>query len=275
MAVGGIIPGTDTANPALVVPIFGQRPVLGSDHAGELRARIRVRRSGRPPADDRRRQHGRGAGERAPVRRDAAAAEGNRAAQRRARGHQQHPAGHRRASSTSRPSSTSSATSCAKSSRPTTSGSAGTIDATNLRHFLYAYEHGQRLALPSTHAASSGDRHAMLSRTRRPLVTRTRAEVVATRHRRSSPGTDGSKSRSCVPIFAGDRVLGIDLARELRARVRVRRIRRAPAADASPRHGRRAGERAAVRRDAAARARDARRWPRSAATFRPRSTCRR
>ena len=42
----------------------------------------------------RRRQHGRGARERAPLRRDAAPAQGDRAARRRARGHQQHPGGH-------------------------------------------------------------------------------------------------------------------------------------------------------------------------------------
>ena len=41
-------------------------------------------------------EHGRGARERAPVRRDAAAAEGDRAARRRAGGDQQHAAGRRR-----------------------------------------------------------------------------------------------------------------------------------------------------------------------------------
>ena len=94
--------------------------VIGVDPPRELRARERLRRRRRAPAHDGRGEHGRGAGERAPVRRDAAAAEGDRAAQRRAGGDQQHPAGRWARSSTSRRSSTSSATSCARSSPPAT-----------------------------------------------------------------------------------------------------------------------------------------------------------
>ena len=60
---------------------------------GELRARERLRRVRGAAAQHRRREHGRGAGERAPLRRDAAPAQGNRAARRRAGGHQQHPGG--------------------------------------------------------------------------------------------------------------------------------------------------------------------------------------
>ena len=63
------------------------------DRAGKLRARGCFRRSGSALAEHGRCEHGCCAGKRASVRRDAAAAEGNRAARRRAGGHQQHPAG--------------------------------------------------------------------------------------------------------------------------------------------------------------------------------------
>ena len=62
----------------------------------ELRARVRLRPGRDPVAADDRRRNGRRPRERAAVRRDAAAAEGDRAAQRRAGGHQQRPAGDRR-----------------------------------------------------------------------------------------------------------------------------------------------------------------------------------
>ena len=73
-----------------------RRPRARHHHHGGLRARERVRRGRGAPADDGGREHGRGAGERAPVRRDAAAVQGERAARRRARDHQQRPAGARR-----------------------------------------------------------------------------------------------------------------------------------------------------------------------------------
>ena len=122
----GAVPGTDTSKSLVARADRRQRSRARQHHDRELRARVRVRRSRRAAADDGRREHGRRAGERAPLRRDAAAAQGNRAAQRRARGHQQHPAGDRRRSSTSRRSSISSATSCARYSAPATSASAGT-----------------------------------------------------------------------------------------------------------------------------------------------------
>ena len=70
-----------------------QRPRAGHYRHGGLRARIRVRRIRGAPAVHRRRQHGRRTGERAPLRRDAAAVEGERAARRRAGSHQQRAAG--------------------------------------------------------------------------------------------------------------------------------------------------------------------------------------
>ena len=88
--------GTDHAPLVVCVPIVGSDRLTGLASAREPRARARVRRVRSAPAVDGRGEHGRGAGERAPVRRDAAPAEGNRAARRRAGGDQQHPAGHRR-----------------------------------------------------------------------------------------------------------------------------------------------------------------------------------
>ena len=89
---------------------------IGTHRARRPRARERLRRGRGAAAQHRGREHGRGAGERAPVRRDAAPAEGDRAAQRRAGGDQQHPAGHGGAARASRPSSTWWATSCARCS---------------------------------------------------------------------------------------------------------------------------------------------------------------
>jgi GAF domain-containing protein len=70
-----------------------QRPRNWRHHCRKLRARIRVRRAGGAAADHGRIQHGRRTGERATVRRDSAAAQGNRAARRGARDHQFDPAG--------------------------------------------------------------------------------------------------------------------------------------------------------------------------------------
>ena len=92
-SASALSPGTDRSMSSVFVPMSQRRPGARLDRARELRARERVRRRRGAPAVDRRRQHGRGARERAPVRRDAAAAEGDRAAQRRAGGDQQRAAG--------------------------------------------------------------------------------------------------------------------------------------------------------------------------------------
>ena len=70
-----------------------RRPRPGLDRARELRAGECVRRCRGPPAVDSRLRHGCRARERAPLRRDAAAAEGNRAARRRTGDHQRGAAG--------------------------------------------------------------------------------------------------------------------------------------------------------------------------------------
>ncbi len=75
-------------------------PMVVGERASRRSARTRPRgglhRRRRAPARDADRQPGRRVRERAPFRRDAAPAEGDRAAQCRARGDQRHPAGHGR-----------------------------------------------------------------------------------------------------------------------------------------------------------------------------------
>ena len=72
-----------------------QRPRARNDRDRKLRARERLRRVRAAPAHHDRGLAGHRARERAAVRRDAAAAQGDRAARRRAGGHQPHPAGPR------------------------------------------------------------------------------------------------------------------------------------------------------------------------------------
>jgi hypothetical protein len=119
------IPGTD---PSLVGDLRADPrpgPPARRDRSRRSSARERLRRGRGAPARHRRRGHGRRSRERAIVRRDAAAAQGDRAAQRRVGGDQFDPARHRPPSSTSRRSSISSETNCARCSRPATSESRG------------------------------------------------------------------------------------------------------------------------------------------------------
>ena len=75
----------------------------------------------------------------------------------------------------------------------------------NLIHYLYSYEHGQRLAIPSQPPPVGGifDR---ISKTHQPVIWNTAAEGDAITP--TVPGTDTSKSGASVPIISGDRVLG-------------------------------------------------------------------
>ena len=193
----------------VVVPIVAGDRVARHDHRGELRARARVRRSRGAPAHHHRRQHGRGARERAPVRRDAAAAEGDRAAHRRAGGDQQHPAGDG-ASSTSRRSSTWSATSCARCSTAGDIGIRWWDEGDRHARRCTPYEHGERLHhQPSP--LKPRRRVAPHAARRERWSLDTRAEQAALRIRASSPGTDRQPLDACVPILGGDRVLGLML----------------------------------------------------------------
>lgn len=77
---------------------------------------------------------------------------------------------------------------------------------TNLVHYLYEYEHGERLTIPST-PPRAGSVFSRLVETRQPVVMNTPAEMaefgVGT-----VPGTDASKSNVTVPIIGSDRVVG-------------------------------------------------------------------
>ena len=81
------------ANRSVMVPIIGSDRVLGAIVLENYERENAFGEAGDAPAADRGRQHGRGAGERPPVRRDPAPAQGDRAAQRRAGDHQQRAAG--------------------------------------------------------------------------------------------------------------------------------------------------------------------------------------
>jgi GAF domain-containing protein/CheY-like chemotaxis protein len=80
-------------------------------------------------------------------------------------------------------------------------------EKTNLLHYLYAYEHGERIQLmPRTPVP--GGIFETISRTRQPYILNTvdewnKAGILIV------PGTDQSKSSISVPIISSDRVLGL------------------------------------------------------------------
>jgi GAF domain-containing protein/CheY-like chemotaxis protein len=78
---------------------------------------------------------------------------------------------------------------------------------TNLIHFLYQYEHGERLRHQPA-SPSAGGPWSRLVKSRQPLVISTRAEA-ATLGIGVIPGTDDSHSSLFVPILGSDRVLGL------------------------------------------------------------------
>jgi GAF domain-containing protein/CheY-like chemotaxis protein len=71
-----------------------------------------------------------------------------------------------------------------------------------LVHYLYEYEHGERLSIPS--APPKTDWETLTSR-RSPRVTNTQAEMAALG---TVPGTDVGMSAVSVPIIGSDRVIG-------------------------------------------------------------------
>ncbi|HXQ35789.1 MAG TPA: GAF domain-containing protein, partial [Anaerolineales bacterium] len=77
---------------------------------------------------------------------------------------------------------------------------------TNLNHYLYEYEHGQRLAIPPGPPVAGGAWFKILE-TRQPFVRNTVAEREALGIA-VVPGTDPSKSSVLVPIIGSDRVVG-------------------------------------------------------------------
>ena len=81
-------------------------------------------------------------------------------------------------------------------------------DKTNLVHYLYAYEHGRRLALPPS-APVPGGLGETMSRTRQPVVLNNAGDYAKMPGGGLPvPGTDMSKSLIAVPIISSDRVLG-------------------------------------------------------------------
>ena len=80
-------------------------------------------------------------------------------------------------------------------------------EKTNLMHYLYLCEHGQRINVPSIPPLSGGKFETM-QKTRRPIVLNTLADYE-TLNASPIPGTDQSKSLVSVPIISNDRVLGL------------------------------------------------------------------
>jgi len=70
-------------------------------------------------------------------------------------------------------------------------------------HFLYEFEHGERLHIPSRPPVSGGW-DALVS-AREPIVRNTEAEMIAMG---TLPGTDTAKASVQVPIIGSDRVIG-------------------------------------------------------------------
>jgi len=72
-----------------------------------------------------------------------------------------------------------------------------------LLHFLYSYEHGQRLMIPPA-APRSGSTFEKILKTRQAVIWNSSIEFEST----IFPGTDQSKSVAAIPIISSDRVLG-------------------------------------------------------------------
>ncbi len=79
-------------------------------------------------------------------------------------------------------------------------------ESTSLMHYLYEFEHGERLEIAPSHPPKDGSWNQM-RRTRQPLVFNTVGEMTAL-GLAQVPGTDQAVSTACVPIIGSDRVLG-------------------------------------------------------------------
>jgi len=76
----------------------------------------------------------------------------------------------------------------------------------NLVHYLYMYEHGKRISLPSRAPAKGGILEKQI-KTRKPVIFNTLADYQVL-NTTLIPGTDQGKSYVSVPIISSDRVLG-------------------------------------------------------------------
>src|SRR5215207_1108477 len=79
-------------------------------------------------------------------------------------------------------------------------------EKTNLMHYLYAYEHGERLDISPMPPTPGGLFRSMFS-TRQPIVANNEADFERL-NIPLVPGTDLAKSLVSVPIISSDRVLG-------------------------------------------------------------------
>ena len=77
----------------------------------------------------------------------------------------------------------------------------------NLMHYLYLFEHGQRITVPSIPPLPGGKFETM-QRTHQPIVFNSPADYE-TLNATPIPGTDLGKSLVSVPIISGDQVLGL------------------------------------------------------------------
>ena len=80
-------------------------------------------------------------------------------------------------------------------------------EKSNLAHFLYLYEHGKRLIIP-TQTPLPGGQFESMQKTHQPIVFNTIADY-AKFNIPTIPGTAESKSSVSVPIISSDRVLGM------------------------------------------------------------------
>jgi GAF domain-containing protein len=76
----------------------------------------------------------------------------------------------------------------------------------NLIHYVYQYDHGERLRPPPMPPSPGGPWFKMIE-SRQPIVANTRADYEAFGIK-TIPGTDSSLSSIAVPILGSDRVLG-------------------------------------------------------------------
>ncbi|HEU0292016.1 MAG TPA: GAF domain-containing protein [Anaerolineales bacterium] len=76
-------------------------------------------------------------------------------------------------------------------------------EKTKLMHFLYEYEHGERLTFEPM-PPPAGSTFETILKTRQPILWNTPADYSGV----TLPGTDQSKSLAGIPIISSDRVLG-------------------------------------------------------------------
>ena len=254
-ALGAIDRRVPISKSWLGVPILAGDEVIGV-HLPRGRGLARVRRGRRAAARHARVEHGRGARERPPVRRDQAAARRDGPARRRARGHQRDRQRARRSSSTSTAiiELVGERVRAIFELRVDVHRACTTRRRTRSRSRT-SIDEGERFDRDPRRARTGpdldGHPHAPTAAARDPTTRRARSGAI------QLGGIRRPQSWLGVPILAGDRVIGVIGLETPRAR-RLHRGRRAAARDARLEHGRRARERAPVRRDEAAAHRDRR-----------------